>query len=566
MGAKAQNEKHNQQMQDMKILKESIKREGGQIQRDILVQKKKDEESTRDFIDNRMKWMAAITAIYYAAMGLAIYEEISALSSGIAAGTASCNFLATTLSTPCGVGYAGCFKGHLATCMGTMNTGVALEHAQWMSPTAVPTAIAKCGTFAQYAPGCVANTNAYNLIAWANCMPFSPASGLLGTLMAKGIVLAYTIGAAKTAGGSQIATYGALLSGLLMMLVPSLQKLVMAAYNFPIPRSITFGASAVLATAITAGLIQRKKIVEKNIKDLDEVIKQFKLQDTGIDLGAGNSAAAASKGINTPGKMNDPAKKSYALNGLAEGVKIKSSCMSATKDSFDYSPSSCSNALKVRKPEFNFKTGVPSLNNVGLMANEMANAISSGDTEKANLLAGSLASQAAKMKDLTVSLQSKLNDELKAQGKKAVDFDSSIKDQLASMQSSFNSAAGNKGMAQASFSSDDSSLSADDLKAVDSNKDQSIVSAPTIQIPVEPETDLSNMGSDSIDNDQVDSSEKIASLDDSLDNFEPNQSDILAEPEVSIFKQVSNRYKLNYQKILQRKQINPPLAAPQPSH
>jgi hypothetical protein len=83
------------------------------------------------------------------------------------------------------------------------------------------------------------------------------------------------------------------------------------------------------------------------------------------------------------------------------------------------------------------------------------------------------------------------------------------------------------------------------------------------------EIDLSNIGGDEAVGDEAmidpNANGNVASLDESLNDFESTESDISKDPEVSIFKQVSNRYFLNYTKIFQRKEINPPLAEPAPA-
>lgn len=553
-GAKAQNDNHNKRLEELKALREAMIREakeGGQIQREALVRAKLEEEQTRDFFESRIKWMLAVSAIYYAAMGLALMEESSGHALGLALATAECQaFLPLPMGGPPAV----------AACIALSPAGAASTLPNFANPGAVGVALGVCGAEAVYAPMCSSYLLEYLAVGYGSCLPFSPASGLKGMLMAKAVVAAYSFGMVKT-GDSNVTTYTVMLSNLLLLLVPSLQTIVMAAYNFPIPRSITFGASGVLATTILAGLMERKKVAEENIVNLEKVLKDFREKtDDPNGIGLGPSVAAAA-----PNEANvlKPIDKKYDISKLAPvnpaGIKT---CLSDQGEKFIYSSQGCSKPVKVAKPVFNIKDGVKLLNDVGSMANDLANATSSGEMEKANLLAEQIGSQAASIKEVTKALQDRLNKQLKASGKKEIDFDKEIKNKLDSMDSNFNQIAASKGYGPTSATSESQTSSAlvTNVKEDVSEKVNSNTVAAISQLKPQ-EVDFgassSNLGTEEV---KEEAPKKVASLDESLEQYEPNQSDISKNSDVSIFKQVSNRYFLNYDKIFQRKQIAPPLA------
>lgn len=559
-GAKAQNDNHNKRMEDLKIIKEKLARAGGQVQKESLEQRLKEEIDTRDFVKKRLMWTAATAVIYGVAAGLAISEEISGNAAGFAVGAPVC----TSLAAACGLGAPGC----LATCMGTLPTGAIAANASFALPPAVSGTPA-CTAVTPYSPACFAFLGAYLSTAYANCIPWTPASGLLGKLMVTAVIGAYSQGVAGSA--SSTAKYVVLLTSLLGSIVPSLQQVVMAAYNYPIPRSITFGASSALTAVVTVGLNQRKNLAEDNIKKLQEVLKQFKLQTddpNGVDLGsaAGVANNANQDGSELKGLDGSMGTKAYAIKRLPIGTSVAKSknCMSATAKSFEYSSKSCSSPMKLSRPNFDFKHGVKSLNDLGIMANDMANAVSSGDSEKADLLAGQLANQAARVDAINKSLQKKLNEKRKAEKSKELDFDQAISNKIASLGSAYNSAAAAKGISPSNFGNAggvadvSSGKDSQDDKNSENNLggpgDAIFANNPAMVLPSSSNGDLSGID-DGVNQDMNSdgSSSKVASLSESLNNYESSAEDIAKDPEVSIFKQLSNRYILNYSKILNRK-------------
>jgi hypothetical protein len=547
LGAKAQNDHHKQKLSDLKRVAEDKPVKGGEVQKAILIQSKKDQEASLDYIKKKKLWTIAVTAIYAAAMGLAISEELTGHTSGATAGTASCAATAAALSAGCTMGYAACYAGHIAACTGLMSSGALAAEAAFASPTALATGTSTCAGTATYAGGCSSYLTSYMAIGYANCTPMST-NGLLNMIMVKALVAAYTMGATKDT--SKAVNYTTMITQLLTLLVPSLEKLVMPAYNFPIPRSITFGASMALAGVVSGGLIQRQNIVEKNISDLDKMITNFKL-NTDDPNGVGEGDA------NAPGLSNpyDPGSKKYEIKALHKVAPVKN-CVSNNGRAIDVSSNACKSPIKINRPKFDFAGGIKTLNDAGTLAADMANAVTSGDTDRANVIAGQLGNMAAKIKEVNEKLQAAYNEKQKADKKPAVDFGKSIKEKVASMENDLSKMASSQGINMASLGP---AMNSEDFKKDELNASETEVVA-AVPVPEMPIADINLSGMDATSSEEFsDSSQTVATLSDSLNEFETTESDIAKDPGVSIFRQVSNRYLLNYTKIFNRKEIAPPM-------
>jgi hypothetical protein len=546
LGAKAQNDHHIQKLSDLKKVSEDQEVKGGEVQKEILTQSKKDQEASLDYIKKKKLWTLAVTVIYATAMGLAISEELTGHTSGVAAGAASCATTAAALSSACTVGYAGCYAGHLAACTALMPSGAVTAEAAFASPIALAKGTSTCAGVALYNAGCSSYLTSYMAIGYANCKPM-PTNSALNMIMAKALVAAYAMGVTK--GAEKGVNYTSMITQLLTLLVPSLEKMVMPAYNFPIPRSITFGASMALSGLVSSGLIQRQNILEKNVADVDKMLTSFNANTHDPNgIGEGN--------YNSPGLGNayDPSGKKYELKALPKVAPVKT-CVSNNGSSLEVSSNACRTPIKINRPKFNFAGGIKTLNDAGTLAADMANAVTSGDADRANAIAGQLGNMAAKVKEVNEKLQAEYNEKQKADKKPTLDFDKSIKDKVASMENDLSNHASSNGINMASLGP---ALNSDDLDKKDDSSSTGIDTVAGIPAPEIPTLDagLSGMESDSSE-DFSDSTQKVASLSESLEGFESAESDIAKDSGVSIFRQVSNRYLLNYTKIFNRKEITP---------
>lgn len=443
-GAKQQNEDHNKRIENIKKVEAELKSQGGEVQKELLTQRYKEEVSNKEYLESRQKWMMAVTAIYWTAMGLALMEESSGIAAAVASGTTTCAGVAHRLSKPCGKAYAACYAAHYPACLGAMPIGQMTTYGNFANPAAYPISQSTCASAAVYAQGCLAYTNAYHGIAWANCQPLSMGGGIKGMLMAKAIKMAYSAGLTRTS-GSPVASYVVMLHGLLQLMVPGLQKLTMASYNYPIPRSVTFAVSAGLATMITAGLGQRIEVAKKNISDMGRVLAQFRSEtddDTVLetDLPKDKKEEPVKEDLMTgSGQLANSSQKSNAVkekskSSLTETKKTAETktCLSQEGDQVEYSAKACSNPLKIEPAKLaEGKNTV--LEEASRLSTNLAQAFAEGDTEKASLIATDLSSKLSNIKAATQQLQDEQNERMKKEGIELEDFNHSTSKYVAEL-------------------------------------------------------------------------------------------------------------------------------------
>lgn len=366
----------------------------------------------------------------------------------------------------------------------------------------------------------------------------------------KGIVAAFTFQNFKAAGGGVVG----LIQSLGFLLLPVHAGLVPFMYQNSYARIATFGAASLFTNSVIEDLKGIKTKLEGNVAKLRMVLNQFD-QETQGDGGMQETAGAASgAGLANNQSGNN---RTYALKALPTVSSSARQCLSNI-NGMTISAQNCSSPYKLSRPKFDINMDLPTLKNFTNQATDMTNALAEGDMARADVLAGALQSQAGRINNIKTDILKQLNDKLKAQGKKPTDFDGEIKKRYASMSGDFDKAVAASAGSLASLKAAEAALG-DDVKA------NNIIEPPKVAEPVA----ISDIGFK--ENTMIEepvseaTQEKIASLDESLNEYETIENDISKDPEISIFKQVSNRYFLNYTKIFQRKEINPPLTGPDPN-
>jgi hypothetical protein len=357
--------------------------------------------------------------------------------------------------------------------------------------------------------------------------------------MSKGVgkVVQFAWGAASAAGGGtsgagQLFTYLQLAMGFATDIIADAMSSV---FSTGVGRGIFYGANSVLVFWVAADLSTRKKVVEDNIAQLKKVVADVKKTETvdGMltDLPGADEAPDASE---VQGN----------IKALAQGV-IPKSCLSIQPSGSSFGESSCATAVRVST--IKFPPGMNPL--IGNIAGNMVSAtndLTNGDFDSADIKLEGIAAQASRMRDLMASTQKDINARLKKEGKPAIEFDKKINEQVASLQNSIGSAMG--------ASPSDIAAAANSGSAQVSSTPTPVASAPvtTAVAPVAPEMDM-GLGGVTTEEVPMETSAPTASLDESLSQYESTAEDISKKSDVSIFKQVSNRYLLNYTKIFKEK-------------
>lgn len=399
------------------------------------------------------------------------------------------------------------------------------------------------------------------------CMP----DGVTHSLIEKGIILAYaglqaTGGSIKGAAvvgllGAALVKFG-LMIGIGTQVADKAISLLSTAYG----RIAFFAASTIIVVIIDNDLKKEEEASKKKIADLEKVKGQFELADNSLGED-GETAGAGGGGPVKPG-VKDPRNQTYAIKPLPLGADLEKHCYGSSGSNPDYSPAGCKNPIKLIRPRFDASMNIPSLVSGANTAADMADAVASGDFNRADVEAGRLISQAGRIDAINKDLMKKLNDQLKKDGKKPIDINGELNRQITELNKGLNQnspGSGNYSLADVTGDSAGVSETAADTSGQEIT---TASSGATVATPAAEPLDLSKIGEGGIVEEGVidpNAAGNVASLDDSLNKFESSESDISKDPDVSIFKQVSNRYFLNYTKIFQRKEINPPLAEPAPA-
>ena len=532
LGAKAKNERNKKKMADLDLKKESLKKAGDVSQKETLEQQLKEEVETEEFLADRKKWMIAITTIYTASAGLAIAEEFY----GNVAAKTTILPACSAESAQCGTAAAAC---ELA-CQTNYESSVAILKGNFAHSQAAVLGRGAC----KGSSSCLLGIEAYLKVAYGACKEVAAAGGALSLSWPKILSMAYGFGMSKVgSGGGAISQYGSMLVMLLPLVVKGFNALVVKSYNLPIPRSITFGASAVLSGLVTSGLVVREKKAEENITKLKKVISEFKVQS--------ETGEAIALGLGGNNDYFDENKNKGKVKKLV--INKKKECFANNGKSWEQSSDACSRSFKLSKTQFG-QFRLPSINNVGSMAANMAQALANGDEAKAGSLAGEIGAYAARVKQEKDALQAAYNNDQKKNNKPTTDFDKSIKQQVAAMQGSLQQAAASNNIDLAALGS--SSLD----KTSEKSPEDSVVPVPGQPVVALPPADpLAGMGgTEELPLDPV----AATTNEQNLDDLEIVEQDVSKQKEVSIFKQLSNRYILNYTKFFTR--LKEPQAEPEP--
>ncbi|HLW55744.1 MAG TPA: hypothetical protein VKY27_00060 [Bacteriovoracaceae bacterium] len=375
--------------------------------------------------------------------------------------------------------------------------------------------------------------------AMAACdAPSSLASGELTTWL---IVGAYGLGT-SSAGGGSISSYGSLLYTAISLIVKSTGSIVATAYNNPIGRAITFGAAGILAQVTVQDLSKIEGDLEDNIKEIKAIIADFK-ETTTDPNGLDDDKLAIELASNVNGQQ-----AGANVKRMNRGADLNKSCWGKDeKGNQTYSEGACKSPVKVARPRFNPNFQLPVLESVANTSAEMADAVARGDMAAADVHAGTLASNAMRVKQIRDNLMNQFNEQSKKQGKKGIDFDKAIQDRIASMNNNLNKGLASRGMTLASLAPSNSISK--DKKEPEEVKQEIKTAASEETIATDPQDDFNFSIDEGVDEDMAIAQDATPAPTHTLEDFETQESDILAKPEVSIFDQLSNRYFLNYKRI-----------------
>lgn len=381
-----------------------------------------------------------------------------------------------------------------------------------------------------------------------------------GNLTATSIVAGFTF---LTGGGLM----GAMMAGISMYM--NALGFMMVAMNTAAGRAKVFGALAALTGLAMMDAKKESSKLAKEIKQLEEMIAQFK-KETGdpgdqkedTTAGAAGGATSGSDGGVLAGVTSGSSSGSTsgagpgtltALPAGAQNVGGSKVCVTATGPS-----SNCANSLRVPALDFNGLGTGPELQQVASQGVELGNSIASGNAgAEANVSAASIGSSAAKINSELKKQLGRANATLKAEGKKAMDFDKEVADTLKSFNSAVDAQA-SKSPQLAAFGSTGATLDpnaaakeAQDITAASSG---AAVAVPTSKGDAASAVDPSLSANTAMNSEEMKAAGESAkdALGNNLSDYESTEEDISKNKEDSLWKQVSNRYLLNYQRFFER--------------
>jgi hypothetical protein len=603
-GGKAQNKDQNNYLDVIiaEMKKDKSERKGGgngDVQREVIEKRLADEKRTSKLVDDRTMWLSAVAAMYVAAAVMAILEETSGTSAAMATGTSTCAGLAST----CGPqAYAGCF----AACMGTMPLGHLATKPMFASPEPLTTTAAACGPAAAFSPACLGAHAAYHTIAFANCSPLWPQYAIFEKITLAGAVgTAYSM-AFGHASGDGPAGYVKMMIGIMSFFIDAIGPLVQAAYNYPIPRSVTFGVNGALTVGIIAGLKQRQNnVIKPNIQKLTALRDSFRQQTDDIrgmnqytKVADAETAAAASDALSGKGRALDAVGSTGTAGGATAGetpvtpnslekladAASSRTCAAQTDKGLDVSGSACANPLRITRPAVsdlrpNDKALVTT---TATLATDLANELASGNTERARVLAGEVGAKLSALSELYDRKKVELNEHVRAKGgKKDFDYQTEMNQQLTKLQDQINKQATGEKLAAlppnfrvnlTDLGAAGGALTAEAAKdaegkesartpkqevvAVKPATPEAATEAPAEEAPMDEAAILAAMDEHAK---LSEADQKAAAmngyldLDDKLRAAGKGQEGISPVADASLFKQISNRYLRSLDRILSRK-------------
>ena len=501
-GGNKQKEQQKKQSQSLDSLKANMT-EGGDYQKGAIDAQLKDEKDKLEVIQGRRKWMMATKAIYATATALAIMEYIRSV-------------------TPPYITDAGACAPNPAA----------------NAPITAAIALAYSGISAYASSGVM---------------------GVASTMAVAAADFVFKLGIGAT-----------------------VADMTMTALNSALGRVAVFAAATVLVMVVDGELAKEESDTKKRIADLEKVKNQFYEQtSTGTKLAEGSANSEMGADVKNG---NDKDKSNYELKTLADGQNQKRKCFSTAKNATQYGEESCANPLKLTRTNFDPKFSVPTLVAAANTSTDLGQAIANGDMAAADVEAGKLSAMAGRIEAVKNNMMKKLNDDLKAQGKKPI----SIEDTLSTQLSAFNKALNEKKPGSGNYTMDDlgfgkgsnagkAEVSAPDLASTkDGTQDINPISAAPAgsETSTGMGTDFSqfeNVSEDALSEDALGEypfeNQSVARLGNGSDDDKTaSGEEISKERDVSIFKQVSNRYLLNYTKIFQRKEIKSPMTEAQGAH
>ncbi len=372
----------------------------------------------------------------------------------------------------------------------------------------------------------------------------------------KGIAMAYTAANGYATGGLMGAGINVFMPYLLeLMGLVSIGTAVtdsaVSMLNSSTTRIAFFAAASLLVGVILNELSNQADRSRQIIRDLEKVKGSFEAPDNGIQEGTSTSGAADLANSGNGGPQN-----TYAIPPLPPGTELPKHCFSTAGNVAEYSQNACASPVKITRPVFHGNFDMPTLTSATNSAADMGQAIANGDTGRAKVEAKNLSALSGRLDAMKKEMINKVDGILKGQGKKPIDIDGELKRQIAAINTEMNKK--NPGSGNLAF---------EDLNApMPTLNDKSLVASVATAIPSGSEKPaaeaLKISEGDLVSDKNANGANELSGNNSNLSDLSQKPrsgNEINSDPDVSLFKQVSMRYFLNYDKLFNRKKVDPPL-------
>ena len=391
---------------------------------------------------------------------------------------------------------------------------------------------------------------------------------------ASGVTISQPLGAAIV-GGYTLITGGGITGGMLGAVAGYVLagETMKTAMNSAMGRVASFGIVTALVMSAKGEVDKEIKTLKQDIADLKRVIAQFRLETDGDGRNDEDTTGGATAGVAggvTSGASGGTSSGNLAGTTGGAGVTPLPAGQTATSptrciNSSNQISTNCTNPLRLGTPNLSILGGQPELQQVASQGVEMANEAARGNIGKADIAAASLNSQASKISDIAKNELAKANRRLASQGKKLAGTEKEMKDILNSMQSAMNKENAKSGTNLAALGLggfndlDPAKADKSGLNITGASTDV-IVKLPETKgdaaavLPTDSSMDAASATAAAAAKKKAEESAKDA-LGKNLGDYESNDNDISANKETSLWKQVSNRYLLKYERFFERKKV-----------
>ena len=376
-------------------------------------------------------------------------------------------------------------------------------------------------------------------------------SSQLTAITSAGLVAAYKVIPSAVKGDWKGAGMGAVGAGISYFALGQGQNFISKMVDKGINLAMSSAPARIVGFGLFGGLSSlsrgqfSKKVdqTNKNISVLERSIADWKNTsqvNTQIDTTGGIGGGGS--GDEGPGR-GDFGGGNGDIKNLATGSAPKNPCIG--QSGID---NKCKNPFKFSSSQFDLKNAY--LNGVANDAMKMATAAANGDMASAEVMASGLAAQAARVKKETQALMAKAQETIKGHSGEEINFEKEINNALQAMTQQAANDLKSNGIGNGIIPNDQAKL-AEDKKSNDESEIEvktAGAGAAAADSGKAKSLDFGLNFDSETENVVAASAGKEAQ---SFDEFETTVEDISKKSDVSIFRQLSNRYLLNYTKIFE---------------